>query len=393
MKRLSILLLACVLSGMSLRLLAQPISQLPAASALSDSNKFPIVQGTTTVGATMSQVKTYIGATGATPGGSPNQLQYNLGGTALGGISNLSGGILIGQASGIPIFYVPSGDCSISVSGVITCTKTNGTAFAAIATTGSFADVGSGTNTNTVTMGTGGSLDFTGTGTIHASSALAMDSTPTGCSAGEFVTGFSNASLALNCSTPAGSGNVSNFGTPTAGQAAEWTDSTHVQGVAVTGSGSYMKATGPTFTLPGYATSGLPTCNSSSKGQPAYTTDGTPAFTFCNGTSWISSGGTQFTYVATGCTPSAAVGSATAGKITLTAVPGPCTSIVITPNGAVGMTAPNGWDCDVSDQTTQAAGTWIQRWGQSASTTTTATIPIPAAAGATDVITFHCVQY
>ena len=47
-----------------------------------------------------------------------------------------------------------------------------------------------------------------------------------------------------------GSGNVSNTGTPTSGQVAEWTDATHVQGVSTTGSGSYVRATSPALVRP-----------------------------------------------------------------------------------------------------------------------------------------------
>lgn len=54
--------------------------------------------------------------------------------------------------------------------------------------------------------------------------------------------------------TLAGGGNVSNSGTPTAGQAAEWVTSTTVQGVAVTGTGSYVKATSPALTTPNLGT-------------------------------------------------------------------------------------------------------------------------------------------
>lgn len=140
--------------------------------------------------------------------------------------------------------------------------------------------------------------------------------------------------------------------------------------------------------LIGYATASLPTCNASNKGAIAFTTDGTAALTFCNGTSWVSTGGTPFTMAGTGCTPTAATGDATGGSFTLAA--GPCTAVTITFNGAVGMTAAHMWVCAISDQTLQNAGTWFGSWGQSASTTTTATIPIPAAAGATDVITFNC---
>ena len=100
------------------------------------------------------------------------------------------------------------------------------------------------------------------------------------------------------------------------------------------------------------------------------------------------SASTPFTYSATGCTPSAAVGGPFGGKITLAA--GPCTSIVVTMNGATGFTDAEGYDCSADDETLQAAGTWFGKWGASADTTTTATMPIPPAAGATDVISFVC---
>jgi hypothetical protein len=143
--------------------------------------------------------------------------------------------------------------------------------------------------------------------------------------------------------------------------------------------------------------------------SPALTTPnlGTPsAVTLTNGTGLpISSGvsglatgmasylaaNTTFTIAATGCTPSAHAGGAFAGSITLAA--GPCTSIIVTMNGATGYTASNGFHCNVGDKTTQNAGTWVPSWGESASSTTTATIPIPAAAGATDVVTFACSPY
>lgn len=102
-------------------------------------------------------------------------------------------------------------------------------------------------------------------------------------------------------------------------------------------------------------------------------------------------GGTTFTITPTGCTPSAHAGGATAGTITLAS--GPCTSIVVTMNGATGLTAPTGWHCGVGDRTAQNASTWIPNWGESASNTTTATIPVPTAAGATDVLSFACIGY
>ena len=53
---------------------------------------------------------------------------------------------------------------------------------------------------------------------------------------------------------PGGGGNVSNSGTPTSGQAAEWVTATTVQGVAVTGTGSYVKATNPVLITPNIGT-------------------------------------------------------------------------------------------------------------------------------------------
>jgi hypothetical protein len=50
--------------------------------------------------------------------------------------------------------------------------------------------------------------------------------------------------------TPAGGGNVSNVGTPTSGQLAEWTSSTQIQGVNATGTGAPVRTTSPTIVTP-----------------------------------------------------------------------------------------------------------------------------------------------
>jgi hypothetical protein len=47
-----------------------------------------------------------------------------------------------------------------------------------------------------------------------------------------------------------GGGNVSNSGTPVAGQAAEWVTATTIQGVGTIGTGAYVKATNATLTTP-----------------------------------------------------------------------------------------------------------------------------------------------
>lgn len=54
--------------------------------------------------------------------------------------------------------------------------------------------------------------------------------------------------------TPDGSGNVTASGTPTSGQIAEFTTATNIQGVAVTGTGSVVRASSPTLTTPNLGT-------------------------------------------------------------------------------------------------------------------------------------------
>lgn len=95
----------------------------------------------------------------------------------------------------------------------------------------------------------------------------------------------------------------------------------------------------------------------------------------------MQSAGTKFT--TSGCSVSSTTGGATAGIFTLGA--NTCT-VVITMNGATGLTATNGWTCQAHDRT--AIADLIL--GESSSTTTTASIVIPVTAGATDVISFSC---
>jgi hypothetical protein len=95
--------------------------------------------------------------------------------------------------------------------------------------------------------------------------------------------------------------------------------------------------------------------------------------------------GTKFTTA--GCSVSSTTGGATAGILTLGA--NTCT-VVITMNGATGLTATTGWTCDAHDRTAPTA----LIGGESSSTTTTASITIPGSpVGATDVISFSCTAF
>jgi len=73
------------------------------------------------------------------------------------------------------------------------------------------------------------------------------------CAGGQFLNAV-NASGVPVCGTPSGSGNVSNTGTPTNGQIAQWTNATTVQGLATTGSGNAVLATSPTLVTPALGT-------------------------------------------------------------------------------------------------------------------------------------------
>jgi hypothetical protein len=109
-----------------------------------------------------------------------------------------------------------------------------------------FSGIVSGTNTTaSMIVGTGASLDVSGSGTISAT-----DISPTG-SNGQFW-GVSGG--VQGWFTPPGGGTVTSSGPPSAGQFASFTSATDITGVGSTGSGNVVLASSPTIVTPTFTT-------------------------------------------------------------------------------------------------------------------------------------------
>lgn len=315
--------------------------------------------------------------------------------------------------------------------------------------TPNFNVVATGTNTNTLTLGSGGTLTYSGTGVVNANEVLGYVfpalvgseclSANSGATALVFVACGSGSGITLQTNSAnnlsqtalnllSGSGIVV---TNTSGASVQFaqtapsrtvTASTSIAAGDMAGTVYMNVSGGGTLTIPAISSTVFPS------GSTAQVTNYSASTTTVTATPTVNAGGgcvsgtgipagdtwqiqsngttldcvqtapasanTTFTVAGTGCTPSAHVGGAFAGKVTLTA--GPCTALVITLNGATGYTVTNGTHCTVGDDTTQAAGTFIPEWNQSAYTTganATVTLPIPGAAGLTDTVSFVCTPY
>jgi hypothetical protein len=105
---------------------------------------------------------------------------------------------------------------------------------------------GGDASTNTATSVDGEVVLFSGTGgkTLKRATGTGLAKVTAGV--------LSTAAPGTDYVVPGGT--VSITGTPTAGQATEWTSANAIQGVAVTGTGSYVKATSPTLVTPNLGT-------------------------------------------------------------------------------------------------------------------------------------------
>lgn len=103
---------------------------------------------------------------------------------------------------------------------------------------------------------------FTATLTGNAATASAFFSTPSQCPGGQFATGIT-ANGTPNCGTPAGSGNVSNSGTPLSGQYARFSSATVVQGISPAIVLTDIGAVGTFTTVNGHALSSNVTISAS----------------------------------------------------------------------------------------------------------------------------------
>jgi hypothetical protein len=109
------------------------------------------------------------GSGSGVPGGSTNYIQYNAGSNNFGGINLASGGLLVGQSSGAPLSKVPNGDLTMSVNGAFTVTKSNGTAFGALAFLNTLSVATGGTG---LASGTSGGVPYFNSSSSMASSNI-----------------------------------------------------------------------------------------------------------------------------------------------------------------------------------------------------------------------------
>lgn len=162
-----------------------------------------------------------------------------------------AGALLIGNAGGTAYAsIVPTGDWTMTSSGVTTNAKINGIA---VTGTPSVGYIPTATSSSAATWQTPAMRTVFGrAGDVVAATndysfsqingTLQASQVPSGGAATQFLY-FDG-----TWQTPSGAGNVSNAGTPTNGQIAQWTGATTIQGINTTGTGNAVLADSPTLT-------------------------------------------------------------------------------------------------------------------------------------------------
>jgi hypothetical protein len=252
------------------------------------------------------------------------------------------GASLLATASGIGFYQAlnPQTGTTYTVLGTDSgklLTFSNGSAVAVTLPQAGTTGFGSGFAIDIQNKGAGTVTVTPTTSTVNGSATLTIAQNR-GCTLTSDGTNYQTSACTAQVS---GGGNVSTTGTPAANQLAQFTNSTTIQGITI-----------PTLTLS------------------------------------VLQAATAFTASGTGCTPTLDSNrTAFTGLITLAS--GPCTAIVITPNGATNVSGAHGFHANVSDR----SATTIPAWGESTSSSTTVTIPVPAAAGTTDVLSITISTY
>ena len=154
-----------------------------------------------------------------------------------------------------------------SSSSVFGVAKVDGTSIVAssgvISATPPFSSLTSATNTGAaMVVGTGASLGVSGSGTIAATTSLALASSPTGCTGGQFATGIAANGNAA-CATPSGTGIT----------------------LSTTGASGLATLSGSALNIPHYAGSGTNSDITSLTGLTSLPSAGLTGYLYGNGSS------------------------------------------------------------------------------------------------------------